>query len=210
MNKKLGLAVAGAVLALSSAAQAGITIPAGDWTLDIGGNVNAYYTSTRLTGDKTAGYATFWAGEGQGDALAVPHLVHVVRRATDGALGDGLVDFQLDQRRAGGFGHQRGGQLHAQAAALQAEQLADAPLQRDLLARGQHPGCGAAGVAALAPDLVQRLRAAVIDAFRALGHARLPPLGDGARRQAGRVDAGPPGRNERAPAQRSPPVDSML
>ena len=38
--------------------------------MDIGGNVNAYYTSTRLTGDKTAGYATFWAGEGQGDALS--------------------------------------------------------------------------------------------------------------------------------------------
>ncbi len=51
MNKKLGLAVAGAVLALSSAAQAGITIPAGDWTLDIGGVVNAYYTSTRTSGD---------------------------------------------------------------------------------------------------------------------------------------------------------------
>ncbi len=50
MNKKLGLAVAGAVLALSSAAQAGITIPAGDWTLDISGNVNAYYQNTRASG----------------------------------------------------------------------------------------------------------------------------------------------------------------
>ena len=51
MNKKLGLAVAGAVLALSSAAQAGIVIPAGDWTIDIGGNVNAYYTNTNFSGD---------------------------------------------------------------------------------------------------------------------------------------------------------------
>jgi len=50
MNKKLGLAVAGAVMALSSAAQAGITIPAGDWTLDISGNVNAYYQNTRASG----------------------------------------------------------------------------------------------------------------------------------------------------------------
>jgi len=50
MNKKLGLAVAGAVLALSSAAQAGITIPAGDWTLDVSGNVNAYYINTRASG----------------------------------------------------------------------------------------------------------------------------------------------------------------
>jgi predicted porin len=51
MNKKLGLAVAGALVAFSSAANAGITIPAGDWTVDIGGVVNAYYTSTRHTGD---------------------------------------------------------------------------------------------------------------------------------------------------------------
>lgn len=46
MNKKLGLAVAGAVLAFASTANAGITVPAGDWTLDFGGNVNAFYTHT--------------------------------------------------------------------------------------------------------------------------------------------------------------------
>ena len=51
MNKKLGLAVAGALLAIgSSAANAGITIPAGDWTVDLGGNVNAYYTHTNYSG----------------------------------------------------------------------------------------------------------------------------------------------------------------
>jgi predicted porin len=61
MNKKLSMAVAGAVLAFgASAANAGITIPAGDWTVDIGGNVNAYYTNTqvdttvRATGAKTS------------------------------------------------------------------------------------------------------------------------------------------------------------
>jgi hypothetical protein len=43
MNKNIKLAVAGAVLALSaSAANAGIVIPAGDWTLDVSGNVNMY------------------------------------------------------------------------------------------------------------------------------------------------------------------------
>jgi predicted porin len=52
MNKKLSMAVAGAVLAMgASAANAGITIPAGDWTIDIGGNVNAFYTNTRFDGD---------------------------------------------------------------------------------------------------------------------------------------------------------------
>jgi predicted porin len=51
MNKKLSMAVAGAVMAMgASAANAGITIPAGDWTIDIGGNVNAYYTNTRYDG----------------------------------------------------------------------------------------------------------------------------------------------------------------
>ena len=42
MNNKIKLAVAGAVLALSAAANAGIVIPAGDWTLDVNGNVNAF------------------------------------------------------------------------------------------------------------------------------------------------------------------------
>jgi predicted porin len=36
--------VAGAIFAAASAAQAGIIIPAGDWTLDVSGNVNMYTT----------------------------------------------------------------------------------------------------------------------------------------------------------------------
>ena len=51
MNKTMKLAVAAALAMGASAAQAGITIPAGDWTIDIGGNVNTYYTNTRFTGD---------------------------------------------------------------------------------------------------------------------------------------------------------------
>jgi predicted porin len=43
MNKNIKLAVAGAVLALSaSAANAGVIIPAGEWTVDISGNVNSF------------------------------------------------------------------------------------------------------------------------------------------------------------------------
>lgn len=42
--KKINLAVAAALALGASAAQAGITIPAGEWTIDIGGNVNAFYT----------------------------------------------------------------------------------------------------------------------------------------------------------------------
>jgi len=55
MNKNIKLAVAGAVLALSaSAANAGIVIPAGEWTLDVNGNVNAFANWTRYSGSKTA------------------------------------------------------------------------------------------------------------------------------------------------------------
>jgi hypothetical protein len=48
MNNKIKLAVAGAVLSAASVANAGIVIPAGDWTIDINGNVNAFanFTST--------------------------------------------------------------------------------------------------------------------------------------------------------------------
>ena len=54
MNKNIKLAVAGAVLALSATANAGIIIPAGDWTVDIGGNVNTFYTHTKNSGSLTA------------------------------------------------------------------------------------------------------------------------------------------------------------
>lgn len=49
MNKNIKHAVAGAVLAMSaSAAHAGIVIPAGDWTLDVNGNVNAFASWTKF------------------------------------------------------------------------------------------------------------------------------------------------------------------
>jgi predicted porin len=53
MNKNIKLAVAGAVLALSASANAGIIIPAGDWTVDISGNVNSFYTRTKYSGAGT-------------------------------------------------------------------------------------------------------------------------------------------------------------
>jgi len=60
MNKNIKLAVAGAILALSASANAGIIIPAGDWTLDIGGNVNTFVTNTRASGSATivGGYSS--------------------------------------------------------------------------------------------------------------------------------------------------------
>jgi len=54
MNKNIKLAVAGAVLALSATANAGIIIPAGEWTIDINGNVNAFGSYAKFKGDSTA------------------------------------------------------------------------------------------------------------------------------------------------------------
>jgi predicted porin len=69
MNKNIKLAVAGAVLALSATANAGIVIPAGDWTVDIGGNVNAFVANvdtetTTAAGVKTTPKATNTIGTG--------------------------------------------------------------------------------------------------------------------------------------------------
>ena len=65
MKTKLSLAVASALFAAASSANAGIIIPAGDWTLDIGGVVNAYYTTTRFGGDTGAGTAPLGLGAGK-------------------------------------------------------------------------------------------------------------------------------------------------
>jgi len=62
MNNTIKLAVASALLAAASNASAGIMIPAGDWTLDIGGVVNAYYTSTRQSGDFKGGSGNVLGG----------------------------------------------------------------------------------------------------------------------------------------------------
>ena len=56
MNNKIKLAVAGAVLSAASVANAGIIIPAGDWTIDINGNVNAF--ANRLSVDTDDGAVT--------------------------------------------------------------------------------------------------------------------------------------------------------
>ncbi|MDO9282833.1 MAG: porin [Methylotenera sp.] len=71
MKTTIKLAVASALVAVASSANAGIIIPAGDWTLDIGGNVNAYYTTTRTSGDDVAlggGFANLGGGNDNGES----------------------------------------------------------------------------------------------------------------------------------------------
>jgi len=64
MNNKIKLAVAGAVLSAASVANAGIVIPAGDWTLDINGNVNAFANFTSYDTKAANDAAAITAGEG--------------------------------------------------------------------------------------------------------------------------------------------------
>jgi predicted porin len=49
-NNQLKLAVASAVLGMASIANAGIIIPAGDWTVDLSGNINTFYSNTNYSG----------------------------------------------------------------------------------------------------------------------------------------------------------------
>ena len=69
MNNKIKLAVAGAVLSAASVANAGIVIPAGDWTMDINGNVNIFATMTNAddasTVDVAGGIATLKDSAGE-------------------------------------------------------------------------------------------------------------------------------------------------
>ena len=68
MNNKIKLAVAGAVLSAASVANAGIIIPAGEWTLDINGNVNAFANIT--DNDKVKGGTYIYGGLAGNEDLA--------------------------------------------------------------------------------------------------------------------------------------------
>ena len=72
MNNTIKLAVASALLAAASSASAAGGIVAGDWTLDIGGVVNAYYTSTKFSGTAAGGAAPL--GLGRGDAASTTNI----------------------------------------------------------------------------------------------------------------------------------------
>ena len=59
--------VAGAILFTASVANAGIIIPAGEWTVDIGGNVNAYTTWAKNKGSADIRGVTLATGTGTSD-----------------------------------------------------------------------------------------------------------------------------------------------
>ena len=100
-NNKLKLSVAGAVLAFGSqVASAGIIIPAGDWTVDLSGNVNTFYSNTDFSGSLsrqsiTAGanantvtiVSTTTAGVGVG-VQSVTAITTSINAATTRTLGN--------------------------------------------------------------------------------------------------------------------------
>jgi hypothetical protein len=69
MNKKIAAAVSSAALVLgASSANAGIIIPAGEWTLDVNGNVNVYATMQDYDDVVTAGTTVTGGLAGTADA----------------------------------------------------------------------------------------------------------------------------------------------
>ena len=75
MNNKIKAAVAGAVLASASVANAGITWDAGEWTVDMNGNVNAFaiFSDAKDSSGPVGGLAatTAAAGEADSDSVAI-------------------------------------------------------------------------------------------------------------------------------------------
>jgi predicted porin len=68
MNKNIKLAVAGAIFAASaSIANAGIVIPAGEWTIDINGNVNSFASYTKVKSGTAAGTGAMAGVPGTGE-----------------------------------------------------------------------------------------------------------------------------------------------
>ena len=80
MNNKIKLAVAGAVLSAASVANAGIVIPAGDWTLDVNGNVNIFATMTNADDPTLATGSTVVGRVASVEDLSLIHISEPTRR----------------------------------------------------------------------------------------------------------------------------------
>ena len=86
MNKQVRLAVAGALLALgATAANAGISIPAGDWTVDISGNVNAFYIHNRSSDNNTV------VGGLANNSRGISDISETMRESSTSSINTGLL-----------------------------------------------------------------------------------------------------------------------
>ena len=85
-NNKLKLAVAGAVLAFGAqTANAGIIIPAGDWTVDLSGNMNTFYSNTDFSGNFATNEIT--GGSVSSNTLTQSFVVSVTVGGNASAVG---------------------------------------------------------------------------------------------------------------------------
>ena len=109
MNNTIKLAVASALLAAASSASAAGGIVAGDWTLDIGGNVNAYVTSTKTDGAQAVNNITTGllpnflsvSGKTRQNDLDVNFTISVQPGAAEsGTLADSAEGGTLSSRQA--------------------------------------------------------------------------------------------------------------
>ncbi len=101
MNKNIKLAVAGAVLAAASAANAGIIIPAGDWTLDISGNVNSYAIWGKDKGSATVQGGLAGGGTSTGAAQSTGLLPNFLSVAGSSRQNDLDVTFLISLNPGG-------------------------------------------------------------------------------------------------------------
>ena len=102
-NNQLKLAVAGAVLALgSTAANAGIIIPAGDWTVDLSGNINTFYSNTNYTGALEASSLTAATPVGTTITTSSVSSVLAVSAVTVTSVTAAATGASLGARTAGG------------------------------------------------------------------------------------------------------------
>ena len=98
-NNQLKLAVAGAVLSMASVANAGIIIPAGEWTVDLSGNINTFYSNTNYSGALESSVLT--AGTPAGTLYTQTTLNSSVSVLTSTATTANATNASLGARTAG-------------------------------------------------------------------------------------------------------------
>jgi hypothetical protein len=98
-NNQLKLAVASAVLGMASAANAGIIIPAGDWTVDLSGNINTFYSNTNYSGALES--STLTAGTPAGRSLTTTTTNSSVSVVTATNVAVNATNASLTARTAG-------------------------------------------------------------------------------------------------------------
>jgi predicted porin len=98
-NNQLKLAVAGAVLGMASAANAGIIIPAGEWTVDLSGNINTFYSNTNYSGALESSVLT--AATPAGTAQTTTYLNSSIAVFTSTSPAAAATNASLGARTAG-------------------------------------------------------------------------------------------------------------